>query len=311
MISLPKTVVSHNHKKDAYIGLSKENNCVISEKQKPRTYGMKGITVKGKRLVSNASKILEYKYKRQNIGFCTLTLPNLTTKQLKILNQKWADVVERYFKELSRYTERKTKRPLEYVAVFEIQEKRFKKTGKSYPHIHYVYPCRLRKKGDWIVSANKKREIWGRILTNFFILHGCKLKKSEDFKASVDCQIVKKSVGGYLCKYLTKGGKLLEEIQKTNALPKQWWTASKAMKEAYRDSIVRLDFEQVAEIWDKPEQYKKENLISYYKYLSVDLDGTELIYAMVVRLKGELARCLRPLDYMLKFEYSNFTNVDE
>lgn len=306
IITLPKRVNKHNSSNIAQIGLSKENNCVISKKEKSRTYGTKGITTKGKRLVSNASKILEAKYGVKNIGFCTLTLPKLTKQQLKTLNAKWADVVDRYFKELSRVVQRKTNKPLEYVAVFEIQEKRFKATGQSYPHIHYVYPCRFKSKRDWLVSANQKREIWARILTNFFNLHNLPLSKKESFKASVDCQVVKKSVGGYLSKYLSKGGEMLEEIQKTNVLPKQWWTASKIMKQMYQDSIVHLKFEQVAEIFDKPEQYKAQKLITYYKYLSVDIEGKDYCFAMVAKASKTLANSLRPEKYMVKFEYSNF-----
>lgn len=303
IISLPKRSNVNNRSNKADIGLSKEKNCVIQKKEKSRTYGTKGITNYGKRLVSNVSKILERKYGVKNIGFCTLTLPKLTRRQLEVLNENWADVVERYFKELNRFTERRTNKPLEYVAVFEIQEKRFKRTGQSYPHIHYIYPCKIGKKKDWLVSANKKREIWQRILKNFFNLHNLRLKETQSFKASVDCQVVRKSVGGYLCKYLTKGGSLLEEIQKTNVLPKQWWTASKRVKQMFRDSIVTIGFEEVAEIWDNPELYKKQGLITYYKYLSTEFDGIEFIYAMIVRVSDTVANCYRPNDYMLKFQY--------
>ena len=228
---------------DGTVAVSKFNKSPKSS-QKRGKYGGSGITRFGRRVVKNGAILLERKYGIGRLGFVTATIPNFDSKTIKIISVNWAEVVRRFFQKIKRHLEKKGQ-PLEIVCCSEIQEKRFKKYGDIAPHLHFLYVCKQRAhEKKFNILAGILKAYWRDSITQVIQKFGGCVDKSVSFNVSVNAQVIKKSAASYLAKYMSKGGKILEELHEkglTDHLPSQWWTASKLMKKMFKESIIRLD----------------------------------------------------------------------
>jgi hypothetical protein len=184
--------------------------------------GLRGISNRAARSVRNMAFILEREYGNKRLSFTTVTLPELSKSDHDNVTRNWASVVKDFFKDVGREYYRKSKKDFEYVAVTEVQEKRFERTGYVGLHIHFVYLGRLTNKGNWILSSGEIRDSWSKAVSKF-------CSEEYAFNASENCQRVRKSAEGYLGKYLTKGSKTVRRIIDegySHNLPSTWYSRS-------------------------------------------------------------------------------------
>ena len=159
--------------------------------------GSKGINSRQRDLLCWGAATLERVYNRTNLSFLTLTLPELSTDDLDALKCHWGDIVNRVqlrIKEKLHGMGIKTA----IVGCVELQLERFEDTGSVYPHLHMVFRGRRDSGSDWAIKPHQFRQIWRRCCCKFLG------STKYDWAASENVQQVKRSVAGYLAKYVSK-----------------------------------------------------------------------------------------------------------
>lgn len=251
-----------------------------SQRSKPvKRYGLNGITNKGKKVTRNCAILLQQKYGKKRIGFVTCTLPGYDSDVLQLLNRNWGDIVRKFFQQVRRDL-KKQKAPLEYVGVTEIQEKRWLRNSGLALHLHFAYVAKPASKKGFYLSSNRFREIWERIINKVLqrnnLLHGCNQKS---FSSSIDCVIVKKSVAGYLGKYISKGCEVVESVIEKglqDSLPSQWWTASMQLKDRLKRKIIPIHADMAKQFMFAIDELIKGGIVEHYSDIYCDWEGQEL-----------------------------------
>lgn len=187
--------------------------------------GLNGITSHGTRMVRNAAHLIEREGGRSGAVFATATVPELPLEQMAILHERWHKATEIYRLNLKRMLQKKGLSG-ESVSVFEIQEKRYKRTGVPVLHIHTVFRGKTRS-GQWAITPEDHDRIWVAALNAAI---GTNL---VDVRAACNLQRVKQSTEGYIGKYMTKGTKVVAELVSkgfTRWIPKHWWACSRPLR---------------------------------------------------------------------------------
>lgn len=233
-------------------------------------YGSKGITGYGKKMVRSGAKILQEEWGVRCTGFGTLTLPSFSSEEMAIIADSWGILVKRFFEEFKR-EQRRHGGDERYVCVTEVQEARFKDSGELGLHVHFVYKARpTAYSANWFISANWCRHTWRRILAN-------RLDRlcSDIPTPRCELKLVRKDAAGYLGKYMSKGGKILERIKEAMpalALPKQWWGCDACTRGNVKDRIVRLDSVCSAALWARAMQLPLPAQIYFTKSIEISSD---------------------------------------
>jgi hypothetical protein len=216
------------------LGLSIHPNSDKSQSDRP-VYGQNGITSSGARTVRNAAFILQREAGRQRLTFSTVTLPSLSENDMLTLHDQWNKLIELYRLGMSRLLKKKGLVG-EMVGVTEIQEKRYRRSGLPVLHAHFVFVGCL-KPGQWAVSPRAHDRIWKRAICAT-LGRECPVGKS-----CCNLQCVRKDAGAYLGKYLSKGGKVIEEIKEEGYewwLPRQWFNCSRSLSSRVKAQTRRL-----------------------------------------------------------------------
>lgn len=150
------------------------------------------------RRIRNIGKILQDKYGHSNLSFLTLTVPDLSSKELHKVAMNWGAMVHKFLEWL-RHRVKKQDMALEYVYCTEIQPKRLEKRHEYALHLHLVFRGRYGKKANWAITPKQARKEWSRCI-GFCIGHGNFCKSALE-----KLHIVRKSAAGYLSKYMSKG----------------------------------------------------------------------------------------------------------
>lgn len=253
--------------------------------QSKKRYGLKGITSHGKQSVKSGAAYLERKYGRERLGLLTLTLPSerqgFTEETLERIATNWGDIQRRLGKELERELAR-VNAPPEFCLVSEVQEKRFNNEGLPVPHFHLCYVASQSKgKSNWYITADRFREIWGRIVSGY-------LPSSESqWQGGVDCQRIKKSASGYLAKYMSKGGKVVARIReegKEQWLPRQWWSLWGKLKAKIKAMIYPLNSIECQSIFYANDETLDSELKVWKRLYINAIDDHELCVGLWGRL---------------------------
>lgn len=219
------------------IGLVKDRNHhkKIDRSLPPeRTYGDKGITAYGKRMVKSGCALLDRNLSGKKLTFATLTVPMLTEDDERRHIACWGDIVRKFCQSMKRYVEQ-TGREWRYVAATEIQPKRLREKGRVGLHLHIVFVGGDRK--GWFVRPKKLRLFWKRAVSSVVRGDYC-------WDASENCKRARGSVGRYLGKYLSKGGRelaLLRERFPLCSLPGQWWSMDSVTRQQIKESVVESE----------------------------------------------------------------------
>lgn len=258
---------------------------------KPKTYGSKGITRFGKKCTSCFGAILSDKYRNEHLGFGTATVPRYSDCVLRAIGQQWGEITRRFFQKLKRSCAKKG-RAFIYYGVTEIQEKRYKSSGIPVPHLHWGYVCRDNRRSEFYFTANDVRRFWRESITESLSRVGVTpVGKYINYRASIDIQIVKKSIGAYMSKYLSKGVKCVQKMIDEgfeSMLPKQWWFACMQMKKALKHSTVRMTQKECSSYFHGLEELLHACKVSWCNFVDVEVSpGEYRIFGVVGRLSSE------------------------
>ena len=238
--------------------------------------GSKGISSNAKRLVRSSLTLLEKQFGRGCLSFGTATLPPMETHELEKVCLDWANIVRKFFQELTRLLDRRGLSQ-DFIQVTEIQEKRYLAWGQVCPHLHWIMQGRQNLRSHWAITPEEIRSLWERILSN------C-LGRSIDGKAATRIEKPKKSLAVELGKYMSKGGKLIKQIassDKAHLLPSSYWGSSKALKKQVKAAIKIIVGDECEAFIDSLESLKANGLASYIHIFIEMEDGFNLCIGLV------------------------------
>lgn len=218
------------------------------------------------RNIRNAGYLLQSQYGKDNITFATLTLPGLTESDLRVICDRWDELVDNFLHSIRKRVQKYTD-TFEYVYCTEIQPNRLQKRHEYAPHLHIAMRGRNGKKAPWYVSPKQFRSAWCNAIA-YILGHS-----DFDRRAVENVQRVKHSVSGYLSKYLSKGSNCHSPSSDggdTPMLRTQWGgmarTLSRKIKQStqyYRSSGVDGHF--ALSFVSELDGLLKAGLLSYYK----------------------------------------------
>lgn len=222
----------------AILGLSKVSNfnTGLHESQEERVLvvqkGLNGITRRGKHLVKSGGKYLEEGGRPKTVVFATCTLPGDAKATLESAAE-WPAVVNRFLVSMRRELASHGL-PSHVLGVTEIQEKRFLREGGMPLHLHCVFLGRQNQYKPWAISCHRMRLLWARAVSGGEV---SKQLNPETWRSSVDLQVVRHSVAGYLGKYMSKGVSAIQTVMKENPelvefLPRHWYFCTGALRRA-------------------------------------------------------------------------------
>ncbi len=220
--------------------------------------GLKGISSLGKKMVRSGAAYLEIRHGKRNLTFGTLTLPPLNEEDFLKCCQNWHDLKRKFSQELSRILERRGLDP-SWVDVTEVQQSRFLKTGEVGLHLHYLHQGKMPGK-HWAIGCEEIKNLWARLLQNL-------LGHDVDCSAATRIESVRKSAKGYLGKYMSKGGEIIELVKaagKSDYLPHAWWGISHGLRKIVKDNIVILNEKTQNLIVDNIQALKDSGYIAWY-----------------------------------------------
>lgn len=201
--------------------------------RKPRGFG--GITSHGKRMVRSGCVLLEKQVGKRCLAFFTATLPSLPRLEMLAVVERWSEIVRRFNEEIIRELKRRELNP-QLVGVTEIQEKRFAKEGLAVPHLHLLFQGRRDRSQPWVIRPEWFRQKWEAVLGNI-------LKRPIDLPSATRVESVRKSAMGYMAKYMSKGGKVLNQIQESDQpckLPSAWWHMTDTLRSEIKKKTRRI-----------------------------------------------------------------------
>ncbi len=190
-----------------------------------RHRGGKAQTTYSKRMVRNCIAKLERDYGKHNLAFATYTLPALPEYEMNVIQQNWREVTRQFKQAVERDLKSAGLKP-ELVYVTEIQDERYEKNGVVAPHIHAVFQSRKTRHHKYAITKERNTEIWNRIISNV-------LGRRIEIPSGASIEQVKKSAERYMSKYMSKGGKLAQQISENspvNWMPKSWWGATLSLR---------------------------------------------------------------------------------
>lgn len=222
--------------------------------------GSKGITAYGRRRVRCACALLEQKYTKNCLSFLTATLPAFSNAlEFRLICENWSYLVRAFVQELKRILERRGY-PVSMVWVTEIQEDRYADTGEVAPHLHLVMiGKRSRFDKQWAISKGEVRSLWERLLGNL-------LDRPVTCQAATRVERPRKSLQGEFSSYLSKGGKMIEQIVKDGKgddLPSNYSGCTDNLKKAIDDRTEILRGSEAEKFIDNLENMKQAGLLFY------------------------------------------------
>ena len=208
------------------IGLS---DGAISPIRSPR--GSKGINPRQRDLLCWGAATLERVYNRANLSFLTLTLPELTPDDLASLKENWADIVHRVQLRIKEKLDGMGIKTA-VVGCVELQLERLENTGNVYPHLHLVFRGRRDSGSAWAIKSHQFRQIWRRCCSKFLC------STQYNWEASENVQQVKRSVAGYLAKYVSKCASKSGAGVLSGWHPRDWIFVGKRIRALYESTTL-------------------------------------------------------------------------
>lgn len=248
------TVATEYYSKNSSLGLSSGSNHHTDTK--PQRYGLKGISANGRKKVREGCYLLERKYGRR-LGFYTLTCPYTDEREIYEFNRNIAEIARRYFQKLKRYYD-DVGQTWSYVSVYEYQPERYAVTSIPVLHIHYVAPCYKRSSYEWICEAETLRDFYASVLQS--VIGG-----SPNVASALDATVVRSSAVGYVSKYMSKGGEIVENIAQIapSQIPSQWWSMSSNIRAAIKRCTVVIPESICAYLFSGGGESRSEILYLY------------------------------------------------
>lgn len=226
-----------------------------------RARGVDGITSAGGQTVKDAVFLLEKDYGRDKLTFFTGTLPPGCCLLVRWSRDRWAHFWELFRKRIS-YSLAKRGLPSHIVGVTEMQEKRNSRTGELAYHAHCVWVGRLEGM-TWAMLPTEYQQHW-----NECIKECCDDDYDEsdvDWNATCNVQRVKKTVVGYLGKYLSKGRAAVRRLGSdfdSSKLPASWYICTRKLLHSVRSHTKHFYGEAASFVYD----FLRGNADEYLSY---------------------------------------------
>ena len=199
---------------------------------RPSSYGKKGITSFGKKMVRSSCYILEREVGRSNVSFLTLTLPPMPRDEAVVIAKDWGVLCNRLTQWIKRALVRGGVRPF-VIGVTELQKKRSERGDPGALHLHVAFPGRTGHNRPWVVSKEAVGRQWMRMLSS-------RVGRTVTSPLRPYLRGVKKTLEHYLGKYMSKGACSNSELVEQNGwdvIPGQWWFCSQDMRVTVRRRI--------------------------------------------------------------------------
>lgn len=218
------------------------------------------------RNIRNGVYLLEQWYGKDQLSFLTLTLPNLSTDELRTISDRWDDATDQILKWLRKRLQ-KVNINFEYVYCTEIQTKRLHYRNEYAPHLHIIFRGRNAKKAPWAITPTQVRKAWISILGSI-IGHKC-----FDGSACENLQRIRYSAARYLSKYMSKGACCLPvgtTGQPEALLRTQWGGMARKISEGIRRATIRMSQSNQYRVFLLPllqnmEYLLASNVVRYYR----------------------------------------------
>jgi hypothetical protein len=208
------------------LGLSLVRNLHVRPRR-PETYGRRGITGYGKKMVRNAAHILQREHGPKCLSFLTLTVPPLEPEKLRAIAQNWGAMVNRLYQWIGRRL-KSAGLPIEVVGCTELQPKRLNGSPLGSLHLHVVFVGKQhRYRREWAVSYLGIRSWWLKELSR-------RTGVNVTSEAVENLQCVHSNASAYLGKYMSKGADGAEAMAKEGGwecVPRQWWNITKSLRD--------------------------------------------------------------------------------
>lgn len=210
--------------------------------------GSKGLNRRGASKIKASAFVMERYIGRDRLTFLTTTVPEeayvIGGCNGVDVNEAWPDIIHRFNIMLQRAMQSRDLTPT-YVYVTEVQEGRYKDTGRVALHAHYLLRGRGPGKSTWALTHKDYQRMWRKALEQTI---GAEIAGP----LIVDVQRVKKSAVAYLGKYMSKGGEVVDEIVEaggSNQLPSHWWGSTRGLKERVKRDTVKNQGDLADWVW--------------------------------------------------------------
>lgn len=231
----------------------------------------KPITPHSKRMLKTGCAFLQERIGKHNLAFLTLTLPGksagLSAADLVKCNENFHELMRQFLQTLKRRLEAAGVCQ-EYVCSIEVQEDRWRKRGEIALHAHLVYQCRKhRNSTNWAFEIKDIVEVWSRLISN---LLGYEV---SNWKNGADIDTIKKDAAKYVGKYLSKGGKVINEIieaGRRDELPSKWDRIADSLRRKIKAGIRQFTEAAKQQIQDNLEALKAQGIIEWYHEIKLD-----------------------------------------
>jgi hypothetical protein len=209
----------------APLGLSDARN----QHTRPERYGRNGLTPNGAKQIQRAAGLLQEGIGR--LAFWTITLPPRTV-ELLLADDLWAEFQARIHWLLRRALTQHGLVP-RIVGVAELHPRRSFREGIPIPHLHVLFEGSRERWRGWVLSRKDLDRIIGKAIEYVGL-------PAPDLRAAGNVQPVRRNVGAYLSKYMSKNRSRRWLGACGDRLPRVWWFWSGAIREEVRATTVRV-----------------------------------------------------------------------
>jgi hypothetical protein len=226
-------------------------------------------TSHGRRYVRNAAWWLSQTFGKQRLSFLTCTLPDEALDLMAIADDAaglWAEIIRQFEQWLKRRL--RSHQLCEFiVGVTEVQDQRWFNDEKVGLHLHWVFQGRSGFKSPWAIKKEEFAKAWLRIVSNV-------IGQTIESRSATRVERIKKSIENYLSKYMSKGGKVIEEVieaGKRNLLPTSWWNVSHDLRRIIK-SMIRYGSDDAGNcLYDSRKALEEQKIIQWMYIHEIDL----------------------------------------
>lgn len=192
-----------------------------------REQGSLGLTKLGGKVIRSACAFQEERYRRGTMSLVTLTIPSDKPDDIALCGLMWSELMHRFIEELRRELTRKGL-PAEVIYVNELQK-------RGALHAHLTFKGRHDYEG-WALTPGKIDSLWKIALGKIGL-------KVDSVASACKVERVKKSLVGYLSKYMSKGNKALAVFKEAGldvVIPPSWWGCTRTLRKEVDRRRTRL-----------------------------------------------------------------------